>query len=90
MLSTIGTAPALFFLDPFGTKGMEWSVVSRIARRSSIAVTEVLLNFYSSKIDRDGGRLDSDDVASPAFIKNLDAHFGTADWRALYNATPSK
>jgi three-Cys-motif partner protein len=87
ILSTIGPSPALFFLDPYGHKGMEWDVVSQLAQRSQAGrTTEVLLNFFISKIDKDGGWIDSVHKAGPAFVRHLDELFGTTDWQALYTA----
>lgn len=87
ILSTIGSSPALFFLDPYGHTGMEWDVVSQLAQRSQAGrTTEVLLNFFISKIDRDGGWIDSVHKAGPAFVRHLDDLFGTTEWQALYAA----
>lgn len=85
ILAAVGPSPALFFLDPYGHKGMEWDVISRIAGRSRAGLkTEVLVNLAAPKIDRDGGWVDSTKRAAPAFVNRLDALFGTADWRDLY------
>jgi three-Cys-motif partner protein len=85
IFDTIGKSPALFFLDPYGSKGAEWDLVSQIADRTrSGPPTEVLLNFFVSKIDRAGGWLDSTGKAHAAFVKNLDDFFGTAEWQRLY------
>jgi len=86
VLQAVGTDPALFFLDPFGHKGMEWDVVTRVARRSQTAVTEILQNFYITKIDRDGGWLANPNKTGIAFIKNLDALFGTDEWQTRWKA----
>jgi three-Cys-motif partner protein len=90
VLATIGKHPALFFLDPFGHKGMEWDVISRIASRTRIAITEVLLNFYITKIDLHSGYLRSSEKQALKFQAGIDALFGTKDWRAIWEGTPAK
>jgi three-Cys-motif partner protein len=88
VLATIGKNPALFFLDPWGHKGMEWEVVSRIVKRARTAITEVLLNFYITKIDLHGGYLLSQERQAEKFIARLDALFGTEEWRSIWESTP--
>lgn len=91
ILATVGSSPALFFLDPLGHKGMEWDAVAQLAQRSRQGhKTEVLLNFYISKIDRDGGWIDSVHKAGPAFVRNLDDLFGTSEWQPLYEVNPDQ
>lgn len=53
------TTPTLFFLDPFGYKGMEWTAMQRLAKRADLAKTELLINFNVGKVDfvRNCGRL---------------------------------
>lgn len=88
VLATIGTDPALFFLDPCGHVGMEWGVVTRIVERARVAITEVLLNFYITKIDVHGGYLHSSEKQAAKFVARLDALFGTQDWRPIWDGTP--
>jgi three-Cys-motif partner protein len=91
ILAIIGSSPALFFLDPMGHKGMEWDAVAQLAQRSQQGYkTEVLLNFYISKIDRDGGWIDSVHKPGPAFVRNLDDLFGTTEWQSLYETNPDQ
>jgi len=87
ILSAVGSSPALFFLDPFGHKGMAWNTVAKIAerRRAQGAITEVLLNFYISKINRDAGKLGSPDKSNRSFVRLLDDLFGTDEWQAIWN-----
>lgn len=87
VLTTIGKQPALFFLDPFGHKGMEWEVVMRIIGRSPGAITEVLLNFFITKIDLHAGYLRSKEKQAAKFVARLDALFGTTEWQALWGST---
>jgi three-Cys-motif partner protein len=88
VLSTIGDHPALFFLDPMGHKGMEWDVVTRIVARARSAITEVLLNFYVTRIDLHAGRLHSTTPGAAEFVKLLDALFGTDEWQSIYKGGP--
>jgi three-Cys-motif partner protein len=88
VLATIGNHPALFFLDPCGHKGMEWDLVMRIVKRARTAITEVLLNFYITKIVVHGGYLHSTEKQAEKFVKRLDALFGTQEWRPILDSTP--
>lgn len=56
ILSVIGDAPALFFLDPFGVKGIEWNVMRRILERPR---TDVWLRLDVSTLARLHGFIDS-------------------------------
>jgi len=79
--------PALFFLDPMGHKGMEWDVVARVIERARLAITDILLNFYITRIDVHAGYLRSTAPAAAEFVKRLDALFGTDEWRDVWAAT---
>ena len=84
VLQIVGSAPTLFFLDPFGYKGIEWSVMRRLAGRSSTSKTELIINFNANEIDQAAGWLDShDQPLAPAFIANLDNLMPTSDWRSI-------
>jgi three-Cys-motif partner protein len=85
VLATIGNDPALFFLDPYGHKGMEWEVVMRVVERARVAVTEVLLNLYITKIVLHGGYLHSVEKQAPKFVAGLDNLFGTDKWRTIWD-----
>ncbi len=87
VLAKIGKHPALFFLDPFGHKGMEWDVVTRIVKRARTAITEVLLNFYITKIDIHAGYLRSSEKQAAKFVERLDALFGTQEWQPIWDST---
>jgi hypothetical protein len=86
ILTEIGSAPTLFFLDPFGYRGIEMPTMSRIAERYSNLKTELLINFNVPKVDRDAGWLDSVGVElpAPAFIANVDRLMGTKSWLERY------
>ena len=84
ILDQLGKAPALFFLDPFGFKGMEWDIVDRLAQRAKLAPTEVIVNFLVGEIDQAAGWVDSRrQKAAPAFQRRLDELFGTPAWRTI-------
>jgi three-Cys-motif partner protein len=69
-LRTARTIPTLAFIDPFGWKGLPFSIVSELLNRPS---TEVLINFMFEEINR---FLDHPDQGG-----NFDKLFGCTDWR---------
>ncbi len=87
VLAETSDDPALFFLDPMGHKGMEWDVVMRVVQRARSAITDILLNFYITRIDVHAGFLHSAAPGAPEFVKNLDALFGTTEWQDIWTAT---
>jgi hypothetical protein len=56
--------------------------------RAREAITEVLLNFFITKIDLHGGYLRSTKKQAAKFVARLDALFGTQDWRPIWDGTP--
>ena len=56
VLQAVGTKPALFFLDPFGTALERDLITSQILMRESLS-TELLLNFNIEAVWRMGGAL---------------------------------
>jgi three-Cys-motif partner protein len=91
ILTLVGDSPALFFLDPFGYKGIESRTIAPLAERSRRATTELLVNFNVSKIDRDAGWLDSyAQRVAPGFIASLNQLMGTDAWKAIITAGLSK
>lgn len=85
ILDLLGTQPALFFLDPFGDKGMEWEAIRQIAARPEDLKTELLINFYITKIDRDAGWIDSTcrPKTAQSFVRLLNELMGTDAWQPL-------
>ncbi|HEY3083579.1 MAG TPA: three-Cys-motif partner protein TcmP [Chloroflexota bacterium] len=84
ILNHVGAAPALFFLDPFGYAGMEWDLIGRLAERAKAAPTEVIINFLIDEIDQAAGWVDSrEQKAAPAFVRRVDALYGTEQWRDI-------
>jgi len=91
ILAVIGNSPTLFFLDPFGYKGMEWRAIKRLAVRSKVAKTEMLINFNVGKVDRDAGWLDSyNQPAAAAFVQGVSELMGTTDWQNVYDESQPK
>jgi three-Cys-motif partner protein len=89
ILESVRTYPTLFFLDPFGYKGMEWDAMLQLAQRATReqAKTELLINFNVSKIDRGGGWLDSyGQPAAPSFLQGLNQLYGTNAWQEIENS----
>jgi three-Cys-motif partner protein len=86
ILEEIGSSPTLFFLDPFGYRGIEMPTMTRIAKRSPGLKTELLINFNVPKVDRDAGWLDSVGVEppAPAFVANVNRLMGTDAWLERY------
>jgi len=87
VLGTTSQYPALFFLDPMGHKGMEWDVVTRVIERARSAITDILLNFYITRIDVHAGFLHSTSPGAAGFVKRLDSLFGTDEWREIWDRT---
>lgn len=88
ILDTIGTDPALFFLDPFGVAGVEMKLIEQIAARRG--KTELLLHFSDKTFLRMAGHLDDRGDRVPVGRKvaesklaTLDAYVGTKRWRML-------
>lgn len=50
ILTLIGTKPAVFFLDPFGIKGIPWSVIQRIAARAG--TTDIWIRLSEHQVRR--------------------------------------
>ncbi len=50
ILRVIGNQPGIFFLDPFGIKGVHWSAISKIVNRS--APTDIWIRFDHVEVRR--------------------------------------
>jgi three-Cys-motif partner protein len=91
ILSDVGSHPTLFFLDPFGIGGLEWSLLEKLARRSSVGKTEFLINLNVPKIDRHAGWLDSfGQRPQQAFIELLNRTLGSAEWQSIWDEPRDK
>ena len=79
ILKRIGTAPAFFFIDPFGTKGIAFKDLLPIFVRS--ARTEVLITLHTDGIAKKAGYFrheDSDDSAARHLARELTEHLAAA------------
>ena len=74
VLETIADYPALFFLDPFGVKGMEWRHVEPVLHRK--APTDILLRFDSLTIARLAGSASSSARQAAAKTRRLTEVYG--------------
>lgn len=85
ILAQIRGAPTLFFLDPFGFRGAELDVLTRLGNRPHRAVTELLVYYSPTAVRRVAGFLGRpDDARTPAMLRSLDRNFGTPTWRVVY------
>ncbi|MBI3965019.1 MAG: three-Cys-motif partner protein TcmP [Chloroflexi bacterium] len=85
ILQQVAGYPTLFFLDPFGYKGMEWAMISRLADRARARKkTELLLRFDIEKVHRNAGWVDSHgQSAQSAILRSVDELMGTDAWRDI-------
>jgi three-Cys-motif partner protein len=88
ILKTVGRDPALFFLDPFGVRGIEMALIDRIRERSG--KTELLIHFSDRSFLRMAGHLDENERqevgqrAAVAKLKELDAVIASPLWRRIW------
>lgn len=91
ILKTVGLAPTLFFLDPFGVGGLEWDALAKVGHRSPVTATELLINFNVPKFDRHAGWLDSaDERLQEAFKRLLNRITGATAWQQIWEEPLSK
>jgi len=83
ILRVIGNQPAIFFLDPFGIKGIEWSAISKIINRS--ARTDLWIRFDHI----DARRLDGNYVVNERKFDLLTSVFGIQDEAYLHSLLAS-
>ena len=77
LISRNGRLPPMFaFIDPFGWKGVSFSVIREILSQPSC---EVLLTFMYEEINRFIGHPDQE--------ANFDSFFGSSNWRSCINLT---
>jgi three-Cys-motif partner protein len=88
ILKTVGRDPALFFLDPFGVRGIEMHLLDRIRERAG--KTELLIHFSDRSFLRMAGHLDENERqevgqrAAFAKLAELDAVIGSPLWRRIW------
>jgi three-Cys-motif partner protein len=63
IIELVKDSSVLFYLDPFGIKGIEFKKLKNIFERVHIASTEVLMNFNYSSFVRQAGNWNIDDSA---------------------------
>ncbi|MGH2506990.1 MAG: three-Cys-motif partner protein TcmP, partial [Ktedonobacteraceae bacterium] len=78
ILQIIGAHPTVFFLDPFGLKGIEWSAVKKIIDRS--APTDIWIRFDHTDVRR----LDGNFEVNEHKFHILSAVFGIPDASHLH------
>lgn len=69
ILHKVGQCPALFFLDPFGVKGTDWTDIVRIIHRQ--APTDIWIRFDHKTVRRLSGFFDSGSRGADSKIQNL-------------------
>lgn len=74
ILGTIGRHPAIFFLDPFGLKGIEWEHISKVLSRRP--VTELLIRIDPKDMNRLAGFWNSQKIGAAAKRNLLTEVFG--------------
>lgn len=87
IVSQIGLQPAIFFLDPFGLKGIEWEHIHKALTEPN--VSELLIRIKPSDLARHAGFLDSDVEEAAAKRQNLTDLLGFAnekDWAIVWQA----
>lgn len=87
IMALINEYPTIFFLDPFGVKGMEWHYVSPILKREPI--TEILMRINPIDISRLAGFSDSDKPGAAQKRQLLTELYGfdnSEQWENVWNA----
>lgn len=69
ILHQIGKCPALFFIDPFGVKGLDWTDIIKITRRQ--APTDIWIRFDHRNVRRLSGFFDSGSRGANSKFQNL-------------------
>jgi three-Cys-motif partner protein len=83
ILQVIGTQPAIFFLDPFGIKGIDWSAVRKIINRG--AQTDLWIRFDHIDVRR----LDGNYEINGRKFEILSSAFGIQDQEYLHSLLAS-
>lgn len=78
ILAMIGTHPAIFFLDPFGLKGIEWSAIQKIIQRP--APSDVWIRFDHTDVRR----LDGNFAVNERKFQIISDVFGIRDQAYLH------
>lgn len=81
ILAKIKGFPAIFFLDPFGVKGIEWETISKVISRKE--QTDIWLRFDHKAILRLCGFYDSNSNSASGKVNILQSMFGIEDTNYL-------
>lgn len=82
ILNEILDSPALFFLDPFGVKGMQWDLVHRILNRRH--ATDLWIRFDHVGVQRLNGRYGQEDSGAMKSFDHLCDVYGIYDKELLH------
>lgn len=77
ILKQVSNRPAIFFLDPFGLKGIEWQSVSKVVKRSF--TTELLIRVSPTDLQRLAGNIDSDSPSAAGKQRLVTQLYGFTD-----------
>ncbi len=87
ILSLIGDFPTIFFLDPFGIKGIEWDCLNPILSRQNI--TEILIRINPKDLSRLAGFSDSNAAEAEGKMNLLTQLYGfdsSGDWEEVWHS----
>lgn len=88
ILETIGSCPALFFIDPYGLAPIKFGNLRPIFRRT--ASTEILINFSRKGLQRLAGNLDAEPEtekgkkAAETKVRTLTEVLDTDGWKEIW------
>lgn len=74
ILNQIGNCPGLFFIDPFGVKGLDWVDIMKITHRR--APTDLWIRFDHRNVRRLSGFFDSGSRGADSKFQNLQNLYG--------------
>jgi three-Cys-motif partner protein len=83
ILYQISDSPALFFLDPFGVKGINWRTLKRIIHRN--AVTDLWIRFDHTAVRRLDGTFGSTHAGASKTFRILCDTYGIQDRAELHS-----
>lgn len=83
ILNQISDSPALFFLDPFGVKGINWRTLKKIIHRN--AVTDLWIRFDHTAVRRLDGTFSSTHAGASKTFRILCDTYGIYDRAELHS-----
>jgi three-Cys-motif partner protein len=90
ILATVGNAPTLFFVDPFGMKGADIRLIDKILDRRGKTITELLIHFSHKGFERMAGNLDAMTrtpqarKAAETKVSDLTGIIGSPWWQGIW------